>query len=518
MPYIKVFIASNTMNEIEYIRSSIPHSLSLRLKITGEACSEIAALEKASAVRPDILLVNSRLDYLPGETLVLRLRQRGICPEVIYFKFNDLAHSAEEYCLPEGECHKNIEAAILDAGQRQSGKPDGQGMRGGAVPGASNERSDVPGMERPLSSEGLREHKRHLISIELSVDDTRGKQIDDSLVERTLARVKPELGAYMEMHQYGEVFQSDSRSLHIALCDFPHKNVSREKERYDEINKITKSVVRKEIPDLEGHEILYYISAPFGGIQKMQEGFRQVEALHKYRFFMRGMNILDWNYVERCIGRVEKASLEEQLSLIAGAIRKRGATDIRACLEMLFLRLIKGSMDFDAYCYTCGRLNEIFNDALTEYRLETDALYLFYDASDRYVEQAARRICGHFDELVRMIWASRPYSNPIIATIAGYIDSHYREPITLSYLSKKMHISKSYLCHLFKQETGENLHQYIKKVRVQKAKEIISRDTGKIYQVAEAVGFENVRYFSTIFKDITGITPVDFKKQVIRNG
>ena len=69
----------------------------------------------------------------------------------------------------------------------------------------------------------------------------------------------------------------------------------------------------------------------------------------------------------------------------------------------------------------------------------------------------------------------------------------------------------NYLSEIFKVETGENFTDVLKKYRIKKAIELLGRMDLKVYQIAEMVGYTDSRHFSQVFKEITGVTPKDYK-------
>jgi two-component system response regulator YesN len=97
--------------------------------------------------------------------------------------------------------------------------------------------------------------------------------------------------------------------------------------------------------------------------------------------------------------------------------------------------------------------------------------------------------------------------------IIEYIHEHYSEEITLEELAEIVLISRNYLCFIFKKVTGETFNQYLTRVRIEKAKEMILEGKWLIYEIAEKVGYKNIPYFSTLFKKITGNTPSALVKQ-----
>ncbi|MDF2924312.1 MAG: DNA-binding response regulator [Paenibacillaceae bacterium] len=95
----------------------------------------------------------------------------------------------------------------------------------------------------------------------------------------------------------------------------------------------------------------------------------------------------------------------------------------------------------------------------------------------------------------------------------SYIHEHYAEDLTLDDLAGRLFISKNYLNQLFKKVTGETFMNYVIRVRLEKAKALLLEGNHLIYEVAERVGYQNVPYFSTLFKKYCGMNPSDVLKK-----
>ena len=76
-----------------------------------------------------------------------------------------------------------------------------------------------------------------------------------------------------------------------------------------------------------------------------------------------------------------------------------------------------------------------------------------------------------------------------------------------------MHLNAAYFSKLFKRETGKNFSEYVAEVRMEKAKELLSRGRMNISEVAFAVGFSDVQYFSKTFKRCTGFRPSEYRER-----
>ncbi len=86
--------------------------------------------------------------------------------------------------------------------------------------------------------------------------------------------------------------------------------------------------------------------------------------------------------------------------------------------------------------------------------------------------------------------------------------------MTLEQLAEHVGLSKSYLSSYFKKVTGESFIDYMLQLRVEKAKELFRQTNLKIYEVAEAVGFQDPKYFTKSFKRITGVSPNQYKEAI----
>ncbi|MFZ5967785.1 MAG: AraC family transcriptional regulator [Bacillota bacterium] len=106
--------------------------------------------------------------------------------------------------------------------------------------------------------------------------------------------------------------------------------------------------------------------------------------------------------------------------------------------------------------------------------------------------------------------------NPKISKIIKYINSYYYEDITLSSAGKKLHISPFYLSKLFKENTSLTFVEYLNSVRIRKAKELLIDTDYRVIDITEKVGFNNHTHFTRTFKALTGVSPLQYRKLMIR--
>jgi two-component system response regulator YesN len=103
----------------------------------------------------------------------------------------------------------------------------------------------------------------------------------------------------------------------------------------------------------------------------------------------------------------------------------------------------------------------------------------------------------------------------LVAHAKEYIKKYYADRITLETVANAIYICPSYLSRLFSEVGGCTFVEYVTLVRVEKAKEFLIKREYKIYEVAEMVGYHNVKHFIRVFKDVTRMTPSQFREEHI---
>lgn len=101
--------------------------------------------------------------------------------------------------------------------------------------------------------------------------------------------------------------------------------------------------------------------------------------------------------------------------------------------------------------------------------------------------------------------------NSLIFRIKQYVLKNYQKNISLNELSQTIYLSASYLSTYFKKQTGQTISDYMIMVRIEQAKQLLVESNNTVNQIAEQVGYSGYRYFSTLFKNITGVTPIQYR-------
>lgn len=107
--------------------------------------------------------------------------------------------------------------------------------------------------------------------------------------------------------------------------------------------------------------------------------------------------------------------------------------------------------------------------------------------------------------------------SPAVKEMVSVIEESYGLRLGLDGFAERFRLTPEYLSNLFAKETGMTFSNYLKKVRMEKAKELILNTNMKIYEVAYSVGYPDQKYFSKVFKEYTGVSAKQFAMDERRN-
>lgn len=104
---------------------------------------------------------------------------------------------------------------------------------------------------------------------------------------------------------------------------------------------------------------------------------------------------------------------------------------------------------------------------------------------------------------------------PEITALAEYIDSHYKDPLSLEDFSNYTHLSKHYLIRVFARQMGMSPYRYLHMCRISHAQSLLKSSDMTVSQIAYAVGYNDPIVFTRHFKAFHMVTPAEYRKEFI---
>ena len=133
------------------------------------------------------------------------------------------------------------------------------------------------------------------------------------------------------------------------------------------------------------------------------------------------------------------------------------------------------------------------------------------DTCELFLEQLKQVItdCGQANIILRKIGRKE------IRETVQFLYSHYNENITLDQLADNACMSRTYFCKVFKEEVGSSYTDFLNKIRIEQAKQLLCKSNLHTREIADRTGFPDYRYFCRLFKQQTGKTCGEYRKSCL---
>ncbi|UUZ85273.1 helix-turn-helix domain-containing protein [Paenibacillus sp. P26] len=175
-----------------------------------------------------------------------------------------------------------------------------------------------------------------------------------------------------------------------------------------------------------------------------------------------------------------------------------------------------------------NQIQPLFVQSLTGFmsmyhQLGTDIRAVVGGGADPYRElldqDSLDKISLWFRQLIHMTTAyiereMNAKGNHHIARVVEILERDYSRDISLNSVAEQLNLNPAYISRLFKQITGQPFVEYLKRVRIEKSKELLAEGNLKINEIGRQVGYGDSYYFIKVFKEIMGLTPGEYKKMV----
>lgn len=258
-----------------------------------------------------------------------------------------------------------------------------------------------------------------------------------------------------------------------------------------------------------------------GGIclhpEDFQKGYKEACRALQYTFLSPQSSFMDYTEIqsERLRWPVPEEELRKLLNML-GTDREK---EIKRLLGVIFQTEHLPKLDL-AYLESVGRsmnervLDEVFRvhgeasvEVLKLYRTVGD-LYNYRHFHDYY--RALEQLLLSLNDYIMGLRSAHTEHASMEEALA-YIEDNYARPLNMAMVSNYVSLSYSYFSEAFKAYTGESFVVYLKKVRIRHAKRLLLGTGIKLAEVSGAVGFENGKQFSRVFKELEGISPGEYR-------
>lgn len=141
-----------------------------------------------------------------------------------------------------------------------------------------------------------------------------------------------------------------------------------------------------------------------------------------------------------------------------------------------------------------------------------------YETSEETCRQYAELIDSYFHLLYMAVPPKEHHMrNTLMIDLENFINENLFSNLNLENFSKTFHYNEKYLGRYFKKYHGCSLKEYICRKRIEQAKQLLADTVMPVSEIAVSTGFETIPYFNKRFRELTGMTPTDFRKRMQKN-
>jgi YesN/AraC family two-component response regulator len=136
-------------------------------------------------------------------------------------------------------------------------------------------------------------------------------------------------------------------------------------------------------------------------------------------------------------------------------------------------------------------------------------------AVKKYKEEAlARRSSSTVSSVETIPVPGESKDTSSMVKIEEFLRANFQQEITLQEIADRFFLSREHISRKFKQEYHETITDYVTRIRMEKAKELLANPGLKIYEIAYHIGYQNEKYFSKVFKKFFGMTPNEYRNSI----
>lgn len=246
---------------------------------------------------------------------------------------------------------------------------------------------------------------------------------------------------------------------------------------------------------------------------QFQQSFLKLAA---YRYFLTD----NWFIVRHELQRLREAEPDFDMNEFMEQLQRRKFEQAIGQLKR-YMEAASTHYTLDVFSFKSQLGNILFNMIIVLGKLDIDMKqlaankfqYLRVINESLHVHEAMEALTSFIQEVESAIASSRQaVRNPNMAMILDYIQSHYMEPISLGDVASHFHFNPTYLSSFFSTHNQEGFSEYLNRVRIEKATELLATTDMAISDISLQVGYSDHSYFTKVFKKLKGTSPSQYRK------
>ena len=493
-----------------------------------ETCRMPGLEETASVFKPDFLIIQLPHPACSLRIPLLRLYKKDLHPYIILFETGRiLSYATSDIFAEKSPCIKNETGFLLNSllgALPACGYPYEKTEEytndhriyymGQKIARAEFLRDAINGISASVFRENIKRFqvdlrpKGHYLLVLKGMDPDFFNDYHNNHCVYYLLENRQRQQVYDVLNKYsgGEIVYTSSKHTECLLFnDFPQRSILEKQKKMDafldELYEVTND-------GQTAHFLSSYIASP----DQINSAYADCMILRQYKLFFQHDKYLRTSDFKNHF-HTKQASpslLSSALKMIQGFDLSGAIDDLSSQLTKIFLEL-KESIDLNAFHYCCSFLDVYYENFCRRYGLDYDWFRIPFttnwalsvdDIRDAYIMK--------FQEAYQEALTQNQYKDPTIARIISYVKTHYNQHVSLNDIAESVGMNPSYISRKFSQCTGITLTGYIKRLRMENAKELFASGKFTVKEAAGEIGYADAHLFSKEFKKYTGMTPTQY--------
>lgn len=318
----------------------------------------------------------------------------------------------------------------------------------------------------------------------------------------------------------GEVCVYDGHYL-LVLCFMKHLNSKMElfNNRFQNL-----SLIRKELELLTGCTVSIGVSSQSCRGEQLPSLITEAYQALKSKVFQGTGKNLYYNPQYNRNQHLQIDTLNSQFQQIRTSMDRTDKTALLQNLDQIYGKSLDGIMHYHYLNYVNALLLDILMDSCQKHHISYETVFgsetLSFDVFDSMdtPDTVLQWFKDCFSRLFQASESEETLYSTRIRNILHYIQNNFQQDISLESIADSFWLHKVYLAKIFKQETGKSVNEYIRNLRIEKSKEMLLKEYIKINEIVTATGFNTPQSFYTVFKKYVGMTPTEYRDQMLNPG
>lgn len=258
----------------------------------------------------------------------------------------------------------------------------------------------------------------------------------------------------------------------------------------------------------------------FGSAPEMKLSYKQADYALKHIIFSENQDILDFSQITHLDSK--GVIPVRMIKNITGMLETGRKEELCNAVRRIFDEAVGEKCQLEYFEKTAHLLKDEIIQYLSEYlphkvdyiedtEKSFGSIYQF-ETVGSYVDYVVDFIISINNVLLK--FKSTNSSDKTIDMAVKYVQENYRKDLTMAEVANHLCLNYSYFSILFKEKTGMNFVDYLRMIRIEKAKELLKNSIYKIYEISERVGYSNTKHFTTTFRTLTGISPKEYREKL----